>query len=124
MSFSFLHPLAICAYVLLAVGFLCVVSTKAQVTEFHPDRGLKYSMQQAMHLHRAPKAANPALQLVRYACALSYIASARALAPDNDTILRQVHVDPAELAAAIARDARPLLDQAKIQVGEFRAIFS
>jgi hypothetical protein len=124
MSFNFVHPLAICAYVLLAVGFLCMVSTKAQVTDFYPDRSLKYSMNQALHLFRMKKAASPTLQLARYACALSYISSARALAPDNNTIVRQVHVDPAELAAAIAKEARPLLDQAKIPDGEFRAIFS
>ena len=124
MGFNFVHPLAICMYVLVAVGFLCVVSTKAQVTDFHPDRSLRYSMNQAMHLHNTKTPSNPALQLVRYACALSYISSARALAPDNDTIVRQVHVDPAELAAAIAKEARPRLDQAKIKDGEFRAIFS
>jgi|LakMenE18May11ns_1017448.scaffolds.fasta_scaffold9344483_2 hypothetical protein len=124
MNLNFVHPLAICAYVLLAVGFLCAVSTKAQVTDFFPGRSIKYCMNQAMHLHRAAKSPNPALQLVRYSCALAYVSSARALAPDNDTIVRQVHVDPAELAAAIAKDARPLLEQAKIQDSEFRAVFA
>ena len=124
MLFNFVHPLAICAYVLVAVGFLCMVSTKAQVTDFYPDRSLKYCMNQAMHLYKMKKSPNPAMQLMRYSCALAYVSSARALAPDNDTIIRQVHVDPADLAAAIAKDARPLLDHAKIQDAEFRTIFS
>ena len=121
---NFLHPLAVAAYVVLGVAFLCSVSTTANATEYHPDRGIQYSMDQALHLARGTPSENSALQLVRLSCALAYISSARALAPNSATILKQTRVDPTELAAAVQRAAHPLLKRAQIPGNEFRAMFS
>ena len=122
--FNFLHPLAIAAYVVLGVAFLCSVSTTSNTTEYHPDRGIQYCMDQAVHLTRGKPSENSALQLVRLACALAYISSARALAPNSATILKQTREDPTELAVAVQKAAQPLLQRARIPSNEFRAMFS
>lgn len=121
---NFLHPLAIAAYVVIAVAFLCMVSSSADSADYHPDRAIQYCMDQATHLAKGKPADNAALQLVKLACALAYVSSARALAPDSTKILQQTRVDPTELSTAVIKAAQPLLLRAQIPGNEFRAMFS
>lgn len=124
MALNFLHPLAITVYALIIVGFLCMISTKAGVAEFYPERSIQYAMDQARHIYTGKKSQNPVLQLNRYSSALAFIASARTLAPDTTTILKQTRINPTELDAAIHKAAKPLLKRAAISNDEFRATFS
>jgi len=122
MAFSFVHPFMISLYAIAAIGFLCLVSSKAGKTEYYPERTVKYCMEQARHIYVGKKSENPILQLNRYACALSLISSARTLAPRS--ILRITRIDPVELSAAIQKAARPLLQRASIANDEFKAAFA
>ena len=124
MGFSFVHPLAIMVYATAAVGFLCLVSTKAGTTEYYPERSVKYCMEQARHIYAGKKSQNPILQLNRYACALSFISSARTVAPNSMSILKLTRIDPVELSTAIQKAARPLLHRASIGNDEFKAAFA
>ena len=124
MALTFTSPIAIMCYALAAVGFLCLVSSKAGTAEYYPERCIKQNMEQARHIYSGKKSNNPILQLNRYACALAFISSARTLAPNSTSILKLTRVDPTELAGAIQKAARPLLQRASIENDEFKAAFA
>lgn len=121
---NLVHPLALMAYSVAILCFLCLLSSRSTTTAYQPARCIRYCMDQAKHSLQAQQNANPVLQLNRYASALSYVAAARSLAPDNATIVKLTRIDPSELAAAIQRAARPLLKRGGIHADHFQAMIA
>ncbi|MDC0366824.1 hypothetical protein OAM67_00185 [bacterium] len=116
-----LHPLSIMAYSIILVVFACVVSSRTK-QEYRPMRSVKFCIDQAKHAYYGAKHAHPTVQLLRNVSALTYIAAARTMAPNTNTILKATKTDPSELHNSLVAASKPLLKRAGVSQDMFKAV--